>query len=119
MWRLRRELHGLRLWQFLSRKFLRWLTLIPMALALVSSFFLRDRQLFGAVFFLQMTFYGSAVLGFWQRGTSRIFGLLRLPFVFVMANAAVLVGVIDACRRRTFATWNIAELSRGPDAQGS
>jgi hypothetical protein len=54
-----------------------------------------------------------------QRGSSRVSGLLRLPFVFAMGNAAVFVGVIDACRRRTFATWNIAELSRGPDAQGS
>jgi cellulose synthase/poly-beta-1,6-N-acetylglucosamine synthase-like glycosyltransferase len=119
MWRLRRELRGLRLWQFISRKFLRWLSLIPMGLALLSSFLLRDQQFYGVLFFLQAAFYGLVLLGMLQRGSSRVSGLLRLPFVFAMGNAAVLVGVIDACRRRTFATWNIAELSRGPDAQGS
>jgi cellulose synthase/poly-beta-1,6-N-acetylglucosamine synthase-like glycosyltransferase len=119
MWRLRRELRGLRLWQFISRKLLRWLTLIPMGLVLVSSFYLRDQEFFGVLLLLQMAFYAAVMIGIPQKGKSRIFGLLRLPFVFVMANAAVFVGVIDACRRRTFATWNIAELSRGPDTQGS
>jgi poly-beta-1,6-N-acetyl-D-glucosamine synthase len=118
MWRLRHELRGLRLWQFISRKFLRWLTLMPLAIALVTNFLLRREHLFGAVFAMQIAFYGAAFLGLWQRRQSREFAVLRLPFVFLLANLAVFLGVVDACRRKTFATWNIAELSRGSHPQG-
>jgi len=115
MWRLRSELRGLRLWQFLSRKFLRWLTLVPLALALVTSFLLRSHYLFATLFAIQSTFYLLAIAGRWQFGNSRVHRLLRIPFIFVMANLAVFLGVCDACRRKTFATWSIAQLSRGTD----
>jgi len=118
MWRLRHELRGVRLWQFVSRKFLRWLTLLPLAIVLLTSFLLRPQHLFAALFAVQIAFYTLALLGVWQHGKSRVNGLLRLPFVFLLANIAVFLGVVDACRRKTFATWNIAELSRGPNPQG-
>ena len=118
MWRLRHELHGLRLWQFGSRKFLRWLTLLPLTVALVTSFLLRQEHLFAALLAIQIAFYTLALVGVWQHGKSRVNTLLRLPFVVLLANIAVFVGVLDACRRKTFATWNIAELSRGPNPQG-
>jgi len=113
MWRLRHELRGLRLWQFVSRKFLRWLSLLPLAAALVASFHLRGEHLFALLFAVQIAFYTMALLGVWQHNKSRLNGLLRLPFVFLLANTAVFFGFLDACRRKTFATWSIAELSRG------
>ncbi len=115
MWRLRRELRGLRLWQFLSRKFLRWLTVLPVGLALAANFLLRHEQFFAVTLSLQIAFYGLALLG--ARTQFGLTGLLRLPFVFLLANVAVFMGVLDACRRKTFATWNIAELSRGSSPQ--
>ena len=118
MWRLRHELRGLRLWQFTSRKFLRWLTLLPLAVALVTAFLLRHHQLFAAALALQTAFYTLALMGACQHGKFRLTGWLRLPFVLVLANIAVFVGVVDACRRKTFATWNIAELSRGAQPSG-
>jgi cellulose synthase/poly-beta-1,6-N-acetylglucosamine synthase-like glycosyltransferase len=118
MWRLRHELHGIRLWQFVSRKFLRWLTLLPLAIALVTSFLLRREHLFAPLLTVQVAFYAVALMGVWEHGKSRVNGLLRLPFVFLLANIAVFLGVLDACRRKRFATWNIAELSRGPKPQG-
>jgi biofilm PGA synthesis N-glycosyltransferase PgaC len=119
MWRLRHELHGLRLWQFVSRKFLRWLTLLPLAIALITSFHLRRQHLFTPLFTVQVALYAVALMGIWQRGKSRASGLLSVPFVFMLANTAVFLGVLDACRQKKFATWNIAELSRGPKPQGS
>jgi cellulose synthase/poly-beta-1,6-N-acetylglucosamine synthase-like glycosyltransferase len=119
MWRLRHELRGFRLWQFISRKFLRWLTPVPLVIALVTSFCLRSDHTFSALLAAQLAFYSVAVIGARQNGKSRFIALLRLPFVFVLANIAVFIGVVDAFRRRTFSTWNIAELSRGADAQGS
>ena len=118
MWRLRHELRGVRLWQFVSRKFLRWLTVLPLAVALVTSFLLRREPLFGALFAIQCTFYTVVLLGVWHPGKSRVNAWLRLPFVFLLAYVAVFLGVLDACRRKTFATWNIAELSRGQNPQG-
>jgi len=115
MWRLRLDLRGLRLWQFLSRKFLRWLTLVPLALALLTTFLLRSHYLFATLFAVQSAFYLLALAGRWQFGNSRAHRLLRIPFIFVMANLAVFLGVFDACRRKTFATWSIAQLSRGTD----
>lgn len=115
MWRLRRDLRGLRLWQFLSRKFLRWLTVLPLGVALATSILLRHDEFFAVVFGLQIAFYALAILG--VRSQSGMTGLLRLPFVFLLANLAVFMGVMDACRRKTFATWNIAELSRGSSPQ--
>jgi cellulose synthase/poly-beta-1,6-N-acetylglucosamine synthase-like glycosyltransferase len=116
MWRLRNELHGLRRWQFVSRKFLRWLSVLPLLIAMVTSFFLRHEQIFSALFAVQVCFYGLVLVGTWQNGTSRLNGLVRLPFVFLMANLAVFIGVLDACRRKTFATWNVAALSRGSNS---
>lgn len=113
MWRLKSELRGLRLWQFASRKFLRWLTVVPFVMALISSFLLRHDSLYLILFAAQFAFCILAAIGIWVRGNSQIHGLIRLPFVFLLAHTAVLVGVVDACRRKTFATWNIAELSRG------
>lgn len=113
MWRLRHELSGFRLWQFLSRKCLRWLTPIPLVMLLISTFFLRSNMWFVELFAAQIAFYLIALLGAWQNGESRISGVLRLPFVVVLANVAVFLGVVDACCGKTFATWNIASLSRG------
>jgi biofilm PGA synthesis N-glycosyltransferase PgaC len=118
MWRLRHELRGLRLWQFVSRKFLRWLTLLPVTVALVTSFLLRGDHLFAGLFAAQIAFCTLALVGVWQRGKSRVNALLRLPFIFLLANIAVFFGVLDASRGKTFRTWNIAELTRGGNPQG-
>jgi poly-beta-1,6-N-acetyl-D-glucosamine synthase len=117
MWRLKTQLRGIRLWQFISRKLLRWLTLIPFVVSLIASFLLRQDDLYLTLFAAQFAFCAVAAIGIWLRGNSKTHGLLRLPFVFLLAHIAVFVGVVDACRRKTFATWNIAELSRGVTPQ--
>ena len=116
MWRLRHELHGLRLWQFISRKFLRWLTLVPLVTILTCSFLLRANPLFGAFFAMQCAFYFICLIGIWMDGKSRFIAVLRLPFVILSANLAVFIGVFDTLSGKTFAIWNIAEHSRGTGA---
>jgi cellulose synthase/poly-beta-1,6-N-acetylglucosamine synthase-like glycosyltransferase len=113
MWRLRHELRGFRLWQFLSRKFLRWLTVLPMAAALGASIVLRRESLFGALLIVQAGFYALAVIGSSLERRARANAILRMPFVFMLAHVAVFLGFLDACRQKTFSTWNTAELSRG------
>ena len=113
MWRLRRDLRGLRLWQFVSRKFLRWLTPIPLIIALVTSFLLRQEQYFATCLIVQMLFYLLAFAGAWQNKQSQARSLFRVPFTLLTATVAVFFGVFDACCGKRFATWNIAALSRG------
>jgi len=113
MWRLRHQLSGFRLWQFLSRKCLRWLMPIPAVMILVSTFILRHDPQFVELFAAQIGFYLITFLGALRIGNSRMSSVLRLPFIVVLANLAVFLGVLDACCGRTFATWNIAQLSRG------
>ena len=116
MWRLRKSLTGFRGLQFFSRKFLRWLGLLPMGMLLISSLWLASNPLFAALFILQAAFCGLALIGALFAWTGRTGGsLVSVPFYYVLVNIAVLVGVVEACMGRRFSTWEIATLSRGAE----
>jgi hypothetical protein len=104
----------MRAWQFFSRKFLRWLTLVPLVLILVSTHFLRSNPYFRFLLVLQVVFYALAGIGWLfaarDRKASRVFSM---PFYFLLLSTAALVGVIEACLGRRFSVWDIASLSRG------
>ncbi|HEV2488846.1 MAG TPA: glycosyltransferase [Candidatus Acidoferrales bacterium] len=115
-WRLRSCLHGFRAWQFLSRKVLRWLSLVPMTLILLSNIALQGRPFFKILLGLQIAFYVFALLGFLlsqagRRGTA----LFTAPFYFLLVNLAAITGVAQACTGRRFAIWEVAVLSRGQE----
>jgi len=114
MWRLRSSLSGLRAWQFTSRKFLRWLTLVPLAIVLLCSVMLATRPFFAVTLGLQAIFYIAAlaglVLAMSGKSGSRF---VSVPLYIVLGGASTLAGVIDACRGRGFAVWDIPALSRG------
>lgn len=112
-WRLRHQLKGIRLWQFFSRKVLRWLMPLPLAFIFVSTFILRHEPCFMWLFLAQALFYLMGIAGAWLEGDSRMHAVLRLPFIVLMSIVAVFFGFMDACCGKTFATWNIAGLSRG------
>jgi cellulose synthase/poly-beta-1,6-N-acetylglucosamine synthase-like glycosyltransferase len=118
-WKLRHELCGVRLWQFISRKCMRWFTLLPVMGAFGGSFVLREAPWFTMLFAAEVALCALVLVGAWRRGNSGIGSLARLAFAFLLAAVAALAGVFDACRRKTFATWNIAELSRGVHPQGN
>ena len=115
MWRLRHTLRGLRGWQFLSRKFLRWIVLVPMVLILLSTLLLAPgSETFLLLLVSQLAFYGLALVAWIRtyRG-GRPGRLLAVPFYVVLVAAAGLAGVVDACRGRRFHVWEVAALSRG------
>jgi cellulose synthase/poly-beta-1,6-N-acetylglucosamine synthase-like glycosyltransferase len=115
MWRLRHTLRGLRGWQFVSRKFLRWLVLAPMAMILLSSAVLAvESAVFLGLLALQAAFYAMALVA-WARSRRGHRGsrLLALPFYVVLVGVAGLIGIFDACRGRRFHVWEVAALSRG------
>jgi cellulose synthase/poly-beta-1,6-N-acetylglucosamine synthase-like glycosyltransferase len=116
MWRLRNTLVGLRGWQFISRKFLRWLSLVPLLVVLLTSISLAGRPFFLALLPVQVAFYLAALFGLVLilRGhdTSEV---VSTPFYVVLGSLSTLVGVIDACAGKRFAVWEIPTLSRGGD----
>ncbi len=114
MRKLWRGLGPLRGWQFLSHKGLRWLTPVPMALALIASAGLVERPFFQAALALQLLFYASALAGLLEVGRGRLPGkLFALPFYVVLGASAAFAGVLEACRGRSYDIWEIATLSRG------
>jgi cellulose synthase/poly-beta-1,6-N-acetylglucosamine synthase-like glycosyltransferase len=113
MWRLRNMLGPLRGWQFISRKFLRWLTLLPLAMVLISTAVLAGNHLFAVALAFQLIFYAAAlaglILALSGRSGSR---LVSVPLYILLGGASTLVGLVDACRGRGFAVWEIPTLSR-------
>jgi cellulose synthase/poly-beta-1,6-N-acetylglucosamine synthase-like glycosyltransferase len=114
MWKLRDLLRGLRAWQFLSRKFLRWLTLVPMALILIASIALRGSSRFQLLIALEVCFCMLALWGW----VAALIGtksprVISLPFFFMLLNLAALIGFVEACFGRRFAIWEVPTLSRG------
>jgi poly-beta-1,6-N-acetyl-D-glucosamine synthase len=108
-------LGGLRGWQFFSHKFLRWTSLIPMLMVLVSSAVLaRNSFFFASMLALQAIFYGLAALGLTRALTDRpVDRLIAVPLYVVIGVAAALVGVVDSLRGKRFDVWEIPSLSRG------
>jgi hypothetical protein len=118
MWKLRAMLFGLRGWQFLSHKLLRYLTVVPLLLLLIATVGLSRRPFFAACLLAQILFYGSAmyvyVLTLRGRGAGR---LLSVPFYVLFGSLGALVGLMDTCRGRRFDIWEIPSLSRGRDSE--
>lgn len=119
MWRLRHTLRGLRAWQFVSHKLLRWLTPVPLAAVLVASVTLASRPFFAAALAAQIAFYAAAAVALWQAATKgRAAAVLAIPLYVTLGAAATLAGVIEAARGRSFDVWEIAALSRGAQDAG-
>ncbi|MGC1105059.1 MAG: glycosyltransferase [Candidatus Acidiferrales bacterium] len=113
-WRLRRCLRGFRAWQFISRKVLRWLSLVPMAGILLASAMLWHRPFFTLLLALQVVFYILALAGWTLNLRDRQGGaIFTMPFYFLLVNLAAVIGVFQACTGRRFAVWEVAVLSRG------
>lgn len=120
-WKLRDALHGVRGWQFFSRKFLRWFGLIPQIMILTASLSLRHQPIFAALLAAQVIFYGLALVGLLvhSMGASLNTPLLSLPFYAVLVNVAGIVAAVDVLRGRRFATWEIPTLSRGAQTESA
>lgn len=119
-WRLRKLLKGLRAWQFITRKFLRWLTIVPLLLVFAGTLGLASIPTFRAMFLIQLAFYVLALLG-WLLTALRLQNtwFFALPFYFILVNAAGFWGLIEACRGRRYRVWEVASLTRGPVVGGA
>ena len=115
MWKLRETLHGLRAWQFISQKLLRWLTLLPLLMILFSSAALSQFILFRSLFGVQVLFYGAGIIGsLLARNGRSAPRLLSIPLYVGVSAIGAFMGVIDAyVLRRRYDVWESPALSRG------
>ncbi len=116
MFRLRHTLSGLRGWQFVSHKVLRWLSALPMLMVLAGSIALaEDSVFFAAALAVQAIFYGLAAVGLARALAGRPVGrATAVAFYIVLGVTGALVGVVDTVLGRRFDIWEIPTLSRGP-----
>jgi cellulose synthase/poly-beta-1,6-N-acetylglucosamine synthase-like glycosyltransferase len=121
LWRLRTELHGMRMWQFASRKVLRWFSLLPLvALCISSAFMIKRSVFFELIAMVEAVFCASALLGCNSRlRGSQVGRVVGPPFHFVLALVAALMGMVDTCVGTQYSVWTIAEVSRGKRVQAS
>ena len=101
-----------RIFQFFSRKMLRWFIGPMLPLLYVTNAFLLDERPFYVLFVLQNMFYILAAVGaLLRRGKvkSRVF---LIPFYFVMVNTAALAAIATFIGGRRLASWEKAETTR-------
>jgi len=114
VWRLRHRIGAFRGWQFFSRKVLRWLGLIPLALILISSLAIITIPFYAVAFALQICFLALALIGWGIAAQNREGSrLTALPFYFILVNLGALSGVLRAICGERFSVWESPTHSRG------
>lgn len=92
--------------QVISHKIYRWLVPWFFVLLYLVTLILKSSSCFwGLVFWGQTFVLGAAVLGYFKPDTRKYF-LVRLPFFFVLSNAAILVASTRLLSGETITVWN-------------
>ena len=88
--------------QFISHKFLRWLTVPFLIMLFASSWELVTKGIFyQSILIGQLLFVVGAVVGSQAKG-----GLLRVPYLFSLLHCAALVGFFKYLTGNIYTTWN-------------
>jgi len=117
--RLRASMHGLRLWQFISHKLVRWCVGGALLVTLISSAMLATTHVFYAAFLaLQVTCYLAAYAGYLMRSRERMPRVLYVPFYFTMVNWAALIAMSRFVVGGRQVVWEKAESTRGAVSHG-
>jgi len=115
-WRLRKVLKGIRTWQFLSRKLLRWLVPVPLAVLLIASAVLAHNKFYLVFLALQLAAYAAALTAAVLESLGlRAARPISICYYFMLVHIGAMFGVVQACLGRRFAVWEIASQSRGAE----
>lgn len=116
--RLNRRVRGMRAWQFMSHKLLRWSVGVILLVLLASSVALAGRSPWYAAFLaLQTACYAAALAGWIARRRRRVPRVLYVPFYFVMVNWAALVAFCRYVSGHRQSTWEKAASTRQAPAR--
>lgn len=111
--RMRSRMHGVRLWQFVSHKLIRWWVGASLLVTLVSTVVLaRDNVWFTAFLALQLVCYTLAFGGWLMRRNEKMPRIVQVPFYFAMVNAAALVAMGRFVAGSRQVVWEKAESTR-------
>ncbi|BAO75978.1 glycosyltransferase family 2 protein [Winogradskyella sp. PG-2] len=104
--------YGLLSFQYISHRVLRWtitplclLLIIPVSFVLASMEGLSNYSFYNIVFWLQITFYVSALLGWFLENNSTRIKLLFVPYYFFIMNLAVILGFFRHIGNNQSVNW--------------
>ncbi|HMA76098.1 MAG TPA: glycosyltransferase family 2 protein [Candidatus Krumholzibacteriaceae bacterium] len=100
------------IFQFVSRKLLRWWIGPILPVLYTVNLFLADEPLFLTLFILQSLFYLLAFTGLFIEGEAKQRKIIYIPFYFVMVNTAALFAIVTYISGRRFSVWDKAETTR-------
>jgi cellulose synthase/poly-beta-1,6-N-acetylglucosamine synthase-like glycosyltransferase len=101
-----------RMFQFISRKLLRWCVGPLMPVLYAANIMLLANPAFRALFVLQNAFYVLAIVGALLRRGGVQSRILFIPFYFVMVNAASLAAIVTYLGGDRLSSWEKAETTR-------
>ncbi|MCK4235489.1 MAG: glycosyltransferase family 2 protein [Candidatus Krumholzibacteria bacterium] len=103
----------LRIFQFVSRKLLRWWVGPMLPILYFANLLLIKEPLFLVLFALQNIFYLFAAIGsFLRRGRKVQSRLFFIPFYFVMVNTAAFTAIVTYVGGSRLSSWDKAETTR-------
>jgi hypothetical protein len=108
-------LNGLPALAYWSHKVLRWFTPLLLIAILFSNFFLLTKPAFEYIMAVQLSFYLSALLGYWRDRLGRSPRLLSIPLYFCLMNLALLLGLIRYLSGRQKAVWGVTQRQVSPE----
>jgi len=103
---------GFRIFQFISRKLIRWWIGPLLPLLYAANLMLLSNPLCLTLFVLQNVFYALAIAGAILRRGGVQSKMLLVPFYFVMVNAASFAAIVTYVSGRRLVSWEKAETTR-------
>jgi len=98
--------YGFAAYQLLVHKYLRVFCWVPMLIALITNYLLRDAPPYSYLFVAQIAVYGLALVGYVRvKVGARGSRFTDLPYYFVLLNYACMVGCIQYLRGVRRPTW--------------
>lgn len=115
--RLYARMHGVRLWQFISHKLIRWCVGAVLVVTLISAAVLaRNNAYFAGFLAFQLACYTAALGGWLMRRKEKMPRVLQVPFYFMMVNCAALVAMGRFVTGSRQVVWEKAESTRNSPA---
>lgn len=107
--KLRSKIRGIRLFEFIFHKFLRWMVGPLSIILFIITMLLIDKAFYLVAFIFQIVFYLLALIGFLTKSNVK---LLYFPFYICLVNISSIKAIIDALRGKTYSKWISPETSR-------
>lgn len=101
--------HGFFSIELISHKLLRWLVpLLLLGVFATNLLLLGQSPIYVVTLIAQVAFYLLALLGHSMRTRPQMPAFVSVPYYFCLVNIASALGIVDAYRGRTYATWSTA-----------